>query len=262
MFENGKILQNVKIAKDIWKMEIACQLAKNASAGEFIEIGVPEFFLKRPISICEVKEKSLVIIYKVVGQGTKKMTEMKDDIEILGPLGTGFPIKQAGDLGGENKNRVFLIGGGVGVPPLYETAKKYIGQGTEVVVILGFGCKEEVFLEKEFKKLGCKVHISTVDGSYGEKGTVLDVINDLKIKGEVLESKERTGKLDEFVCSCGPLPMLKEIDKIFEKGYLSLEARMGCGIGACMGCVVKDNKGVSHRVCKEGPVFPVGKVVL
>ncbi|MBQ0064994.1 MAG: dihydroorotate dehydrogenase electron transfer subunit [Firmicutes bacterium] len=239
--EIAKILSNEEISKDIYKMEIECGLAQEAKPGQFIEITVPPFFLRRPISISEIKENTIVIIYKILGEGTKKMTEMSGDLDIFGPLGHGFEI--------ENKDHVVLVGGGVGVPPLFQTAKEYLKNGTNVDVVLGFNDKETIFYEEEFKALGCHVYIATMDGSYGSKGTVINAIEDNQIK-------------TDFVCSCGPLPMLKAVQNTFEAGYISLEARMACGMGACMGCVVKDQEGHSLRVCKDGPVFPIGKVVL
>lgn len=245
MQENAIILSNIEIAKDIWRMEIKTTFAQKAKPGQFIEISVPGFYLRRPISICEIKEKEdiLVIIYKVLGQGTEKMTEMSsgDSLDVFGPLGNGFPI--------EDIDKVLLVGGGVGVPPLYETAKQYRLKGTQVDVVLGFNDKDAIFYKEEFEQLGCNVEIATMDGSFGTKGTVLDAIKANNIN-------------TDFISACGPLMMLKALDATYSKGYISLEARMACGLGACMGCVVKDKDGNSLRVCKDGPVFEVGKVAL
>lgn len=245
MQENAIILSNIEIAKDIWRMEIKTTFAQKAKPGQFIEISVPGFYLRRPISICEIKEKEdiLVIIYKVLGQGTEKMTELSsgDSLDVFGPLGNGFPI--------EDIDKVLLVGGGVGVPPLYETAKQYRLKGTQVDVVLGFNDKDAIFYKEEFEQLGCNVEIATMDGSFGTKGTVLDAIKANKIN-------------TDFISACGPLMMLKALDATYSKGYISLEARMACGLGACMGCVVKDKDGNSLRVCKDGPVFEVGKVAL
>lgn len=243
MQENAIIQSNIEIGKDIWKMELKTGLAKLAKPGQFIEITVPGFYLRRPISISEIQEDGLVIIYKVLGEGTLKMTSLKqgDLLDIFGPLGNGFPI--------EDESSVLLIGGGVGVPPLYETAKRYLAQGSQVDVVLGFNDKSQVFYQKEFENLGCHVSIATMDGSLGTKGTVLDAIAEHQIQ-------------TDFILSCGPLPMLKALDKNYTRGYISLEARMACGVGACMGCVVQDHDGNSLRVCKDGPVFEVGKVAL
>lgn len=245
MQENAIILSNIEIAKDIWRMEIKTTFAQKAKPGQFIEISVPGFYLRRPISICEIKEKEdiLVIIYKVLGQGTEKMTELSsgDSLDVFGPLGNGFPI--------EDIDKVLLVGGGVGVPPLYETAKQYRLKGTQVDVVLGFNDKGAIFYKEEFEQLGCNVEIATMDGSFGTKGTVLDAIKANNIN-------------TDFISACGPLMMLKALDATYSKGYISLEARMACGLGACMGCVVKDKDGNSLRVCKDGPVFEVGKVAL
>lgn len=241
MQEFAKIVSNVEIAKDIWKMELKTGLASEAKPGQFIEITVPGFYLRRPISISEIKEDSLVIIYKVLGHGTDKMTTLSGELDIFGPLGNGFPI--------EDQDEVILIGGGVGVPPLYETAKQYLNKGTKVNVVLGANDANSVFYVDEFKALGCFTYVATMDGSLGTEGTALDAI------------KENNVTCD-FVLSCGPLPMLKAINDQYSKGYISLEARMACGLGACMGCVVKDVEGHSMRVCKDGPVFEIGKVAL
>lgn len=245
MQENAIILSNIEIAKDIWRMEIKTTFAQKAKPGQFIEISVPGFYLRRPISICEIKEKEdiLVIIYKVLGQGTEKMTELSsgDSLDVFGPLGNGFPI--------EDIDKVLLVGGGVGVPPLYETAKQYRLKGTQVDVVFGFNDKDAIFYKEEFEQLGCNVEIATMDGSFGTKGTVLDAIKANNIN-------------TDFISACGPLMMLKALDATYSKGYISLEARMACGLGACMGCVVKDKDGNSLRVCKDGPVFEVGKVAL
>lgn len=243
MQENAVILSNEEISKDIYKMELKTSLCSEAKIGQFIEISVPGFYLRRPISISEIKKNGLVIIYKVLGEGTLKMTELEpnETLDIFGPLGHGFPL--------EKVDSVLLIGGGVGVPPLYQTAKEYLAQGSHVDVVLGFNDQSQVFYEKEFKELGCDVYIATMDGSYQTKGTAIDAI-------------EANGIDTDFVLSCGPLPMLKAINEKYSKGYISLEARMACGLGACMGCVVKDVEGHSLRVCKDGPVFEIGKVAL
>lgn len=241
MMQEGNILSNQRICPDTYRMEIACD-TQEAKPGQFIQIQVPGYFLRRPISICEIKKTGFVIIYKVVGDGTRVLSSLHNTvIGIFGPLGNGFPI--------EARDHVVLIGGGVGVPPLYECAKQYRKLHTKVDIVLGFNQKDQVFYIDAFKQLGCCVSIATMDGSMGVKGTVLDAIqkNDIHC---------------DFIQSCGPLPMLKAIQNTFDDGYISLEARMACGMGACMGCVVKDKQGKSLRVCKDGPVFALGKVVL
>lgn len=240
MLQDGNILANECLCQDTYRMEIECDTT-GCRPGQFIQVHVPGYFLRRPISICEIKEHSLIIIYKVVGDGTRALAGCHETVNIFGPLGNGFPM--------EAKQHVVLMGGGVGIPPLYEVAKQYLKQGTHVDVILGFNTKDQAFYIDAFKASGCAVYVTTMDGSLGIQGTVLDAVD-----------KEAVDC--DYILACGPLPMLKAIQKKYRQGYLSLEARMACGIGACMGCVVKDINGNSLRVCKDGPVFALGKVVL
>ena len=243
MIDLAKILSNTEIAKDVYKMELETKLAPTCKPGQFIEITVPGYFLRRPISISEIFKDHIVIVYKILGKGTEVMSTMEpgDTLDIFGSLGNGFPIEERKDL--------LLIGGGVGVPPLLETAKQYRAKGTKVDVVLGFNSACDAFYKEEFEALGCHVAIATMDGSLGTKGTVMDAIREAKIT-------------TSFIMACGPLPMLKALNTAYTEGYISLEARMACGIGACMGCVVKDQEGHSLRVCKDGPVFEVGRVAL
>lgn len=239
----GTLIENINIAKDVYQMCIRTEIAKEVQCGQFVQVDIPGFFLRRPISVSEVTEDGeLVLVYKVVGDGTKIMAELVPGmkIDLFGPLGTGFPVEE---------RDVLLLGGGVGVPPLIETAKRYIAKGHKVTAVLGFNVKQDVILEERFREVGVDVYCATMDGSYGVKGTVLDAVKENSIT-------------DTFVLSCGPLPMLKAVSNTYTDGYVSLEARMACGMGACMGCVVKDEEGNSLRVCKDGPVFPIGKVVL
>ena len=243
--EKGLILSNQKIAKDTYRMEIQANIAKDMKPGQFVNVQVEGYMLRRPISICSVEEKnSFVIIYKTVGDGTKRLSKMRrqEIIDVFGPLGSSYPIH-------EDEKEVLLIGGGVGVPPLYELAKQYRKLDTKVYVVLGFNDADSVFYENEFERLGCEVVIATMDGSYGVKGTVMDAIDAKNITCD-------------FTCSCGPRPMLKAVEARYTRGYMSFESRMACGIGACMACVAKDKKeeNMYHRICKEGPVFPIGKV--
>lgn len=238
---NALIKKNEKIAPDIYAMELSSDISPLVQAGQFVQVQVPGFYLRRPISVSETDGQKMTLIYKVVGQGTDAMHAMKtgEMINLFGPLGNGFPILE---------KDVVLIGGGVGIPPLVETAKQYRAKGQHVTAVLGFNTKEQIFLEKRFAELGCDVLIATMDGSCGIAGTVIDAME----AGHVSK---------EFVEACGPLPMLKAVSQECH-GYISLESRMACGIGACMGCVVKDDQGESKRVCKDGPVFEIGKVVL
>ncbi len=256
--ERAKILENTKIAKDTYRMRLFCRLAGQMQAGQFVNIKIEGLMLRRPISISLVEDENhFVIVYKVVGKGTKLLSELapaiagksselcktkEQTLDILGPLGNGYPIC-------EDQKEVLIIGGGVGIPPLLELAKRYNEAGAKVTCVLGFNDKESVFYEDEFKRLGADVYVATMDGSYGTSGTALDAINE--------------NALDcDFVCACGPVPMLKAVEAKYKRGYMSFEARMACGIGACMACVAKDKKeeNLYHRICKEGPVFPIGKV--
>lgn len=240
------IISNELLAEQTYRMVLTCGCCKEMIPGQFINIKLKEFSLRRPISICSIDSDRITIIYKVVGQGTKALSEMKpnESLDVFAPLGHGYPIEM-------QRDKVLLIGGGVGVPPLYELAKQYIKAGKHVDVVCGFPNKEACFYEEEFTKLGAHVYTATMDGSKGCKGTVLDAIKHYQIT-------------TEFICACGPLPMLKALEAVYTEGYFSLEARMACGMGACMACVAKDQKEADmyHRICKEGPVFKIGRVVL
>ena len=242
--EKGIIQSNEKIAKDTYRMKIAAGMAKDMKPGQFVNIKIDGYMLRRPISISSSEADGFVIVYKVVGDGTLALAKKHAHhiIDVLGPLGSSYPIH-------ENRNEVLLIGGGVGVPPLYELAKQYRVLRKDVHVVLGFNDKDSIFYEQEFKALGCHVVVATMDGSYGVKGTVMDAIQAHAITCD-------------FTYSCGPRPMLKAIEAAYQKGYMSFESRMACGIGACMACVAKDKQEADlyHRICKEGPVFPIGKV--
>ena len=243
--KNITVVSNEKIAKDTYRMEFEYYDAKKMRPGQFINLKIEGFMLRRPISISDIVDRThFAIVYKVVGDGTKALTEVKagDEMDMFGPLGSYYPMH-------EDVDAVLLIGGGVGVPPLFELAKKYRKIKRHVDVVLGFNDKESVFYEEEFKNLGCEVYVATMDGSYGIKGTVMDAIKEANIE-------------TDFVCSCGPVPMLKAVEEKYTKGYMSFESRMACGMGACMACVAKDKKeeDLYHRICKEGPVFPIGKV--
>ena len=238
----ARILENTETAAGTYRMILATGCGREVKCGQFVQVQVPGFYLRRPISVCMADEETLTLVYKVVGEGTKAMSEMEKGTlaDIFGPLGHGFPLAD---------RDVLLIGGGVGTPPLLLTAKKYIENGHKVTAVLGFNDKESVMLEEEFRQLGASVFVATMDGSYGTKGTVMDAIRENNIR-------------ETFVLSCGPLPMLKAVSAAYTEGCVSLESRMACGMGACMGCVVKDREGESLRVCKDGPVFEIGKVVL
>lgn len=242
--DQAVVLDQVQIAEDVFKLDLKSSLLDKLLPGKFINVKIRNFSLRRPISICSIEEDFFTVIYKAVGDGTRELSTYKkgDKLEILGPLGRFFSIH-------EDLDRVLLIGGGLGVPPLYEVAKRYRALGKEVVAVLGFRSRMDVFLEAEFKALGVETFVATDDGSYGFKGNVLSLISEKNID-------------IDFVYTVGPKPMLRAVQEKYQKGYLSLEERMACGVGLCMGCVCKDkaNKDKHYRICKEGPVFELGKV--
>ncbi len=229
-----EITENKKLTENVFKMTLKGDTSDITKPGQFVNIKLEGMYLRRPISVCHVKGDVLTIIYKVVGKGTLAMSEMKEGrLDILTGLGNGYDIDSS-------HKKVLLLGGGVGVPPLYMLAEKLMEKGIEVSVILGFNDKSEVFYEEEFKKLGAKVYVTTVNGSYGIKGFVTDALD----------------KVDySYFYTCGPEPMLKAIYKATKvSGQFSFEERMGCGFGACMGCSCKTVTGYK-RICKDGPVL-------
>ncbi len=228
-----QITENVKLTDSVMRMRLKGDTSAITAPGQFINIKLDGLFLRRPISVHDYDSESVTIIYKVVGKGTAQMAEMTSGtLDILTGLGNGYDTAPSGD-------RPLLIGGGVGVPPLYNLAKKLISEGKEVSVILGFNTKDEVFCEEEFKNLGCTVGVTTVDGSYGTKGFVTALMQ----------------KAYSYTYSCGPEPMLKAVFSASKtSGQYSFEERMGCGFGACMGCSCKTVTGYK-RICKEGPVL-------
>ena len=241
------ILSNELIAKHVWRMRLAGAEGLPIRSGQFVEIAVPGQYLRRPISVCDYAEGVLTIIYKVVGVGTDAMSQWQvgQQVDMLIGLGNGYDLSRAGE-------RPLLIGGGVGVPPLYMLARVLREQGKQVRVILGFNTKDEVFYEEEFRALGCEVEVTTVDGSYGTKGFVTEARLD-----EGLRIPCST-----YYYSCGPLPMLKAVIGHWGNGgEVSMEERMGCGFGACMGCSIQTKEG-TKRVCKDGPVFSAATLAL
>ena len=230
-----EILSNENIAKDIYKMVLKGDTSAITAPGQFINIKIDGFFLRRPISVCDYNSENVTIIYKVVGNGTEVMANMKigEKLDILSGLGNGFDTSKSG------KTPV-LSGGGVGVPPMYNLCKVLINEGKNVKVILGFNSADDVFYENEFKALGADVYVATADGSYGAKGFVTDVLKDIDYS---------------YFYTCGPIPMFKAIENIAKtSGQYSFEERMGCGFGACMGCSCK-TKYKNIRICKDGPVL-------
>lgn len=229
-----EIIENIPLTDNVYRMKLKGDTSDITASGQFINIKLDGLFLRRPISVCDCEGDIVTIIYKVVGHGTEQMSCMQSGtLDVLTGLGNGYDLTLSGD-------KPLLLGGGVGVPPLYLLAKKLTAENKNVSVILGFNTKNEVFCEEEFKALGAKVYVTTVDGSYGTKGFVTDVMKELEYS---------------HFYTCGPEPMLKAVYKTsVTSGQLSFEERMGCGFGACMGCSCKTVTG-NKRICKEGPVL-------
>ena len=228
------IVSNEALTDTVYKMVLEGDTSDITASGQFVNIQLTGKFLRRPISVCDYDGQTLTIVYKVVGKGTAQMAAMVpgEKLDILTGLGNGYDLTLSGD-------HPVLLGGGVGVPPMYNLAKKLREQGKPVSVILGFNTKSEIFYEEEFKALGCHVTVTTVDGSYGKKGFVTDALPE----GYT------------YFYTCGPEPMLKAVYRATNtSGQMSFEERMGCGFGACMGCSCKTLTGYK-RICKEGPVM-------
>ena len=229
-----RITENKRIAKNVYKMTLAGDVSDIKNPGEFINLRLDGFYLRRPISVYDLGEDCVTIIYKVVGKGTASMSGMVvgETLQVLTGLGNGYDLSLSGE-------RPLLIGGGVGVPPMYLLAKRLLAQGKEVSVILGFNTADEVFGEEAFRAIGCKVTVTTVDGSRGVKGFVTDALPENYT----------------YFYTCGPEPMLKAVYRATNtSGQFSFEERMGCGFGACMGCSCKTVTGYK-RICKDGPVL-------
>ncbi len=229
------ILSNTALTDSVFRMVLSGDTSAITAPGQFVNIKLEGMFLRRPISVCDWDSQTLTIVYKVVGKGTEAMSAMESGgkLDILTGLGNGYDLSLCGD-------KPLLLGGGVGVPPMYGLAKALRALGKPVSVILGFNTKSEVFYEDTFKALGCEVTVTTVDGSYGVKGFVTTPM-------EALEYSH--------FCACGPEPMLKAVYRASQtSGQMSFEERMGCGFGACMGCSCKTLTGYK-RICKDGPVM-------
>ena len=229
------IVSNEALTDSVYKMVLSGDTSAITAAGQFVNIQLDGLFLRRPISVCDYDGETLTIVYKVVGKGTAAMSKMAPGtcLDILTGLGNGYDLTLSGD-------KPVLLGGGVGVPPMYNLAKKLVGEGKTVTVILGFNTAAEVFYEEEFQALGCNVIVCTADGSRGIKGFATTPLADLDYT---------------YFYTCGPEPMLKAVYKATNtSGQMSFEERMGCGFGACMGCSCKTLTGYK-RICKEGPVM-------
>lgn len=238
-----EILENTRIAANTMKMVLAGDTSALTAPGQFVNIRLDGFFLRRPISVCDYDAETITIIYKTVGAGTEAMADMVcgQTLDLLTGLGNGYDITKAGDA-------PVLIGGGVGVPPMYGLAKSILSAdpSCRVQVVLGFNSQEEIFYAEEFRQLGAEVHIATADGSVGTKGFVTDVLKDLDYT---------------YFYTCGPMPMFRAIESIAStSGQYSFEERMGCGFGACMGCSCKTKYG-NKRICKDGPVLEREEII-
>ncbi|MBR1808763.1 MAG: dihydroorotate dehydrogenase electron transfer subunit [Paludibacteraceae bacterium] len=246
------ISHNEPLTRDIFRMwlicrsEAGCRALKSVQAGQFANVSINGCFLRRPISICDIDDRRICFVYKVVGKGTAAMSEMKqgEELDILLPLGTGFNADNAGE-------RPLLVGGGVGVPPLLLLARQLISAGKETTVVLGFNTKQDIILADEFRSMGCNLTIVTVDGSEGQKGFVT---NALRLTD--------AGHNHTYYYACGPVAMLKALQKeLGISGELSMEERMGCGFGVCMGCTCNTQDG-ARQVCTDGPVFDSRQLIL
>ena len=235
-----KIASQRKIAKNTYEMVLVGDTSDITAAGQFVNIKLSGFYLRRPISVCNVEGDELTIIYKVVGEGTEAMAKMGegDELLVLTGLGNGYDTSLSGDA-------PLLIGGGAGVPPMFYLARRLIAEGKRPRAILGFGSSDEVFYKEEFERLGVAVAVTTVDGSMGTRGFVTNAMD-----------TEYT-----YFYTCGPEPMLKAIyDKSETSGQFSFEERMGCGFGACMGCSCKTKYG-NKRICRDGPVLVKEEII-
>ena len=236
-----ELLTNKKIAKNTYEWTLGGDVSDITAPGQFVNIQLDGFYLRRPISVCDAENGKLTLIFKAVGEGTEKMAKMLPGakLDILSGLGNGYDTEKSGDT-------PLLLGGGAGVPPMYMLAKKLIAEGKKPTVILGFGSMDEIFYKEEFEAIGAKVIVATADGSYGVRGFVTDAMTAVDYS---------------YFYTCGPEPMLKAIyDKSETSGAFSFEERMGCGFGACMGCSCKTKYG-NKRICRDGPVLVKEEII-
>jgi len=235
------ILENTALTKDVWRMVVKGDTSALCRPGQFVNLKLEGRYLRRPISVCDWDGETITLLYKTVGDGTRQMAAMTagEKLDILCGLGNGFDTTKSGD-------RPVLIGGGVGVPPMYGLCKALLAEGKQPSVILGFNTATEVFYAAEFAALGVEVTVTTVDGSQGVKGFVTDALKDMDYT---------------YFYTCGPMPMFKAIENTAKtSGQYSFEERMGCGFGACMGCTCKTKYG-NKRICKDGPVLEREEIV-
>lgn len=235
------VKDNKILTESVYEMKLSGDISAVKNPGQFVNISIDGCYLRRPVSVCDVDGDTLTLIYKVVGKGTERLSKYAagEKIDTLVGLGNGYDLSLSGE-------KPLLIGGGVGVPPMYLLAKKLVEKGVKPTVILGFNTKSEIFYEEEFKTLGATVYVTTADGSYGKKGFVTDIMKDLDYT---------------YFYTCGPMAMFKAIEKIAKgSGEFSFEERMGCGFGACMGCSCKTKYG-NKRICKDGPVLKREEII-
>ena len=236
-----EIVENVPLTDEVYKMVLSGDTSATRAPGQFVNIKVHGFFLRRPISVCDYEDGRLTLVYKVVGGGTKVLSEMQpgETLDCLTGLGNGYALEDSGD-------KPLLIGGGVGIPPLYNLCKQLLAQGKQPTVVLGFNTKSEIFLEDAFCALGVKTIVATADGTYGAKGFVTDAMAGIEYT---------------YFYTCGPEPMFRAVEQVVTtSGQYSFEERMGCGFGACMGCSCKTKYG-NKRICKEGPVLKREEII-
>ena len=235
-----RVEYNRALTPGVWELRLSGDTSALTAPGQFINIKLDGFYLRRPISVCDWDGEGITVIYKVVGKGTAALSSVEpgQDLDILCGLGNGFDVSKCG-------RRTLAIGGGAGVPPMYALAKALLAAGKTPIAILGFNKKDEVFYEDRFRALGVETAVTTADGSHGQKGFVTDALPETY----------------DFYCACGPIPMLKAVyDAAPTSGLLSFEERMGCGFGACMGCTCKTKYG-NKRICKDGPVLEKEEVI-
>jgi dihydroorotate dehydrogenase electron transfer subunit len=240
---NCEILSNRLIASNTWEITLACDTGVFTAPGQFVNIKVEGCYLRRPLSVCHAEDGVLTLVYKVVGEGTEIMSGMKpcEVLNLLYPLGNGFDTTCCDG----NAERIVLVGGGAGLPPLYGLAKKLISEGKKPDLLMGFGTKDDIFYEREFNNLGISVCVATMDGSRGAKGTVLDASE---------------GRTWDRMFACGPEAMLHAVRDLAPEGQFSFESRMGCGFGVCMGCSCQTKYG-DKRICVDGPVLTKEEII-
>ncbi len=241
--EHYTMLENTAVAQDVFRMRLAGNTAAFTRPGQFLNIALDGLFLRRPISIADYDACGVLIYYKVVGEGTRRMSTMVagETLDVLTGLGNGFDVVSSGDS-------PLIIGGGVGAPPLYRLTRELLDRGKQPTVILGFNTQSDIFLAPEFKAMGVPVILSTADGSAGVHGFVTDALH-------------KAAPSYDYVYACGPEPMLHALyDATDTPGQYSFEARMGCGFGACMGCSCKTKYGYK-RICRDGPVLEKEEII-